>query len=61
MFLEGGSIALGQLVDGFSRYGDTVAITPVDAGPNGEVPTTVLRNDTEISWWGATTNPVAWE
>lgn len=46
---------------GFSRYGDTVSITPADAPSGGFVQTTVLRTDADISWWGATTNPVAWE
>ena len=46
---------------GFSSDGITVAIDPVQASVGSFVPSTVLDNDSEISWWGATTNPVAWD
>ena len=39
---------------GFGRYGEVVAISPEHAGAE------VLSQDEEISWWGATTNPVLW-
>ena len=39
---------------GFSRYGEVVAISPSSAGAD------VLSYDEDISWWGATTNPVRW-
>lgn len=58
--LYGIGYAEGQLF-GFSRYGDTVAIAVNEPTQNGYVQTTALRNDEGFSWWGATTNPVAWD
>ncbi|MEZ4319526.1 MAG: hypothetical protein R3F61_18565 [Myxococcota bacterium] len=45
---------------GFSRNGETVSVLPDSATGSGFVTTQVLSNDANVSWWGATTNPVAW-
>ncbi|MCB9679547.1 MAG: hypothetical protein H6737_30860 [Alphaproteobacteria bacterium] len=45
---------------GFSRNGETVSVYPGPAGAGGYVDAQVLSNDANVSWWGATTNPVAW-
>lgn len=57
--LYGIGYADGQLY-GFSSNGVTVSITPELAPAGGFVETTTLRDDADISWYGATTNPVAW-
>lgn len=58
--LYGIGYADGQLF-GFSRYGDTVAIAVNEPLQGGYIPTVALRNDEGFSWYGATTNPVAWD
>lgn len=44
---------------GFSSNGQTASIMP-GQNVNGYVDTLVLHNEPTVSWWGATTNPVAW-
>jgi len=45
---------------GFSSNGETVSVVPDSANGGGFITSQVLSNDVGISWWGATTNPVAW-
>ena len=44
----------GSQLYGFSAEGLTLRISPVGAASS------VLSNDEDMSWWGATTNPVTW-
>jgi ligand-binding sensor domain-containing protein len=50
------------LLYGFSTHGITVTVeVPGPPPASGVLNTSTIENDEDIGWWGATTNPVAWD